>query len=184
MNLGLMRSVRLVIKDIDDYMFDCLQFDIQKMVWYIVDTISLILIIAFSIISVFKSKIIKVIGITMIFQNIILLSLRAWYQFFTNGNDIINMDIKLYLIITVIAAFIVVYLSIAKSKIFVSALGCIAIIQVIISIYYINNYIGSTLGILPMFHNYCDQTFILILYWIVLISTNRKIKVSTEKSKN
>lgn len=184
MKLGLIEgSVRRVIRHIDDYMFDWLQFDIQQMVYDIVDIISLILIVVFSIISVFKSKIIKVIGITMIFQNIILLSLRAWYQFFTNGIDTFYIDIKLYLVIDVITTLIITYLSIVKSKIFDFALGCITIVQTIISIYYINNYIGM-FRIIDMFHFYCNQTVILILYWIVLFLTKREIKVSTKESKS
>ena len=167
---GLTQSVHLVIQDIDCMFDDCLQFDIRNLSYALVDTLSLTLIFIFSIISIFKPKEIKITGIIIIVQNIIILSLDSWHEFFADGINAIYIDIKWYLVITATIVLIIGYLSTIRPKIFISVLGCVTITQTIISIYYVNHYIDSffDIGVFNMFRYYCHLTIILILYFLLL----------------
>lgn len=178
----LKQSVRLVMQDIDCMFDNRLQFDIRNLSYGLVDILSFTIIVIFSMITIFKPRWIKIIGNIIIVQNIIILSINSWREFSTDGNNIIYVDIKWYLIITAIIVLIIGYLSTTRHKIFITALGCITITQTIISIYYVNHYINSffEIGVFNMFRYYCSLTIILILYCLLLFNQNKIIDYARE----
>ena len=174
----LTQSVHLVMQEFDDR----LQFDIRNLSYGLVNILSFTMIAIFSMITIFKPRWIKIIGIIIIVQNIIILSINYWHEFFTDWINVIYVDIKWYLIITAIVVLIIGYLSNTIPKIFISVLGCVTITQTIISIYYVNHYINSffEIGVFNMFRYYCSLTIILILYCLLLFNQNKIIDYARE----
>lgn len=143
---------------------------ISRLSYFIFDVASLIITIAFLVMSIFKPKMIKAVGITIIAQNIIVLLLRLWYGFFTNGIDSVKVDIKWYLCFAFVATIVLSCLS-YKRKFFYLMLVVITILQGINSVYFMAVYIKNILdiGILNMIIGYCGLTIILVLYWLLLL---------------
>lgn len=147
---------------------------ISNLLYIIFDVLSLIITIAFSVMSIFKSKMIKAVGITLIAHSIMVLSLRLWYEFFTNGIDTVKVDIKWYLCFAIVTTIALSCLS-SKQKFFYLMLVVITILQCIKSVFFMSVYLElDIIGILNMIIVYCGVTIILILYWLVLLSNANK----------
>lgn len=136
-------------------------------------TLTSALIIIFSIVTIFKPNMIKAVGITLIVQNITLLSFDIWHKFLINAsNNTILIDIKIYLSLTTLVAIIIILISL-KQIIFYFILGIITLLQCLSTINLIEEYIGGINNIYVIFECFCG-ILTLILYWLILLSMNKK----------
>lgn len=141
---------------------------------YILYTLALIVIIILLIISIFNPPIIKVVGSIIIAQNIIILSLRAWLRFFTNGIDTISINIKLYLLLSIVLVILSIILSLKKNFLY-HQLIFITILQITKLIYsapIVIRYIN--VNMIKCIFNFFDCIITIILYWLLIFS-NRNI---------
>ena len=131
------------------------------------NVLTLICTTIFSIISIFKPKMTKLLDITIIVQNTFSLALKGWDKFLINKLDnTILIDIKMFLVIVSFVTIIFVLISF-KQKIFYLILGIITLLQCLNTISIFMEYIGSISNI----HVILDcsyMIFILILYWVLL----------------
>lgn len=145
-----------------------IQRNVNYAIYYnIINVLMLVYIVIISIVSIFKPKMIKILGIGIIVQNIFLLALTGWDKFLINKlAETILIEIKMYFIIISLMVIIFVLISF-KQKIFYLILGTITLLQCLNTISIFMEYIGSTSNIhviLDCFY----MIFILILYWALL----------------
>ena len=136
----------------------------------------LILNFIFSIISLFKIKMIKIIGKTVITQNIIFLSLQVWKRFFTNGIDEVYIDIKWYLCFVIIFAIVLTFLSFEKHFFYLMMI-IVFILQGIDLILFLTKYSNNLLDI--GFSNiifYGSNFVTIILYWLLILAQHKHNK--------
>lgn len=156
-------------------------FFIQRNVTYafaynVIYILTLIAILMFSTISIFNRKKIKLMGIAIIAQNVLLLALELWKRFLIDTlNDIALIHIKKYLIIIVIitVGFIVISF---KQKIFYLLLAIMTLLRCLNTINFCLEYIGSINNIYVILMCFCE-TIVLILYWIILLLSGIVFKV-------
>ena len=148
---------------------------VWSMSYNILYTLTYSLIIIFLIITTFKPKIVKILGIIIIAQNIVLLSLLAWNKLLINElNNTILIDIKVYLGLTILTTIIFVIIS-NKPKMFYLILSVVTLLQCFNTIGLVIkhvNHIGSIYVIFQCF----SEVLVLIPYWIVLLLTNKTNK--------
>lgn len=133
---------------------------------------TLAIISIFSVISIFKPQMFKLIGVAIIAQNTLLLSLRGWDIFLIDTlKDAILINIKTYLCIIIIITIIFTIISF-RQKIFYLLLIAITLLQCFNTINFILEHIRSINNIYVIFECLCG-IITLILYWIILLSTNR-----------
>ena len=120
-----------------------------------------------SIISIFKPKMIKLLGVAIITQNTFLLSFKMWDKFLINKlDDTVLIDIKMLLAIVSFVTIIFVLMSF-KQKIFYLILGTITLLQCLNTISFLSEYIKSINNIYMILECFC-MILALILYWIIL----------------
>ena len=152
-------------------------FFIQRNVTYAISynifyTLTLATISIFSVISIFKSKMVKLMGIAIIAQNTLLVALRMWDSFLIDTlNDTILINIKTYLVIIIIITVVFTIISF-RQKIFHLLLIGMTLLQCFNTISFILEYIRSINNIYVIFECFCG-ILILILYWIILLSVNK-----------
>lgn len=149
--------------------------------FYLFHTLTYAFIIIFLFATMFKPEIIKVVGRVIIVQNIILLSLELWEEFLINElKHTIVIDIKLYLFIVIFATIVLIIMSL-KKKTFYLTLSIFTVWRCIHSFCLFAEYFASIYNIQVIL--YCfNEMLLLILYWIVLISINRNIKLTISTS--
>lgn len=120
-----------------------------------------------------KKYVIMVLHITIIAQNTILLCMQAWSKYFVNiVEDIVIIDIKLWLVIVLIIAGIFIWLS-TKQKMFYILFGIIIILQIINTFSLVSEYIASIY--VPQVVLQCFSGIVIpILYCIFLILNHKK----------
>lgn len=145
-------------------------------------TLTLVCIVIFSILSIFKPKMIKVLGVSIIIQNTFLLSLKWWDEFLIDKmNDIVLVDIKIFLGIIFLITVIFVLISF-KQKIFYLVLGIITLLQCFNTISFLAEYIGSINNIHVILECFC-MILVFILYWTILLSINKNNRQVTNTNK-
>lgn len=161
-------------------------FFIQRNVNYAIscnaiNVLTLICTTIFSIISIFKPKMTKLLGITIIVQNTFSLALKGWDKFLINKLDnTILIDIKMFLVIVSFLTIIFVLFSF-KQKIFYLILGTITLLQCLNTISFLSEYIRSINNIYMILECFC-MILVLILYWIILFLQIKNNKQATSTS--
>ena len=145
---------------------------IYPIVYNLSYTLTFLLIIIFLIITLFQPQFVKLLGIVIISQNIILFSLFVWDKFLINeSNNTILIGIKIYLVITILVTIGFVIISI-KPKIFYLMLSIVTLLQCFNTISLVIEHISHIDNIYMIFQCF-GEIFIIIPYWIVLLSTNK-----------
>lgn len=158
-------------------------FFIQRNVNYAIsynaiNVLTLVCTTIFSIISIFKPKMTKLLGITIIVQNTFSLALKGWDKFLINKLDnTILIDIKMFLVIVSFVTIIFVLFSF-KQKIFYLILGTITLLQCLNTISFLSEYIRSINNIYIILECFC-MILVLILYWIILFLQIKNNKQAT-----
>lgn len=157
-------------------------FFIQRNVNYAISyniayVLTFVCIAIISIISIFKPKMIKLLGVAIITQNTFLLSFKVWDKFLINKlDDTVLINIKMLLVIVSFVTIIFVLMSF-KQKIFYLILGTITLLQCSNTISFLSEYIRSINNIYMILECFC-MIPVLILYWIILFlqikTTNRQ----------
>lgn len=161
-------------------------FFIQRNVNYAIsynaiNVLTLVCTTIFSIISIFKPKMTKLLGITIIVQNTFSLALKGWDKFLINKLDnTILIDIKMFLVIVSFVTIIFVLFSF-KQKIFYLILGTITLLQCLNTISFLSEYIRSINNIYMILECFC-MILVLILYWIILFLQIKNNKQATSTS--
>lgn len=150
---------------------------IYPIVYNAINVLTLACTTIFSIISIFKPKMTKLLGITIIVQNTFSLALKGWDKFLINKLDnTILIDIKMFLVIVSFVTIIFVLFSF-KQKILYLILGTITLLQCLNTISFLSEYIRSINNIYIILECFC-MILVLILYWIILFlqikTTNRQ----------
>lgn len=159
---------------IGGYATDCF---VQESVYYFscnaLNMIFFLVNIIFLTISIFKPKEVKTVGIIIIAQDSAFLLLQLWSEYFVNSiEDVVIINIKLWLIIVLTITGIVIWLSI-KQKIFYLLLCVITILQLLNSITLVIGYIPYLY--VPQVIFLCFHDIVLpILYWIFIIFSTPK----------
>lgn len=153
-------------------------FFIQSKILYhfiygILGIIFLLCLIIVLIILLFKKNMNRMVGITIISQNIALMIFQTWSKYFVNSiEDIVIIDIKFWLIIVLIITGSCILLS-TKQKIFYILLGIIIILRVLNTVFLVVEHIASIYALRVAFR--CFNGIVLpILYWIFLILNTSK----------
>lgn len=163
-------------------------FFIQRNVNYAIsynaiNVLTLVCTTIFSIISIFKSKMTKLLGITIIVQNTFSLALKGWDKFLINKLDnTILIDIKMFLVIVSFVTIIFVLFSF-KQKIFYLILGTITLLQCLNTISFLSEYIRSINNIYMILECFC-MILVLILYWIMLFLQIKNNKQQQAQANN
>ena len=145
------------------------------------NVLTLVCTIIFSIISIFKPKMTKLLGITIIVQNTFSLALKGWDKFLINKlDDTVLIDIKMLLVIVSFVTIIFVLMSF-KQKIFYLILGTITLLQCLNTISFLSEYIRSINNIYMILECFC-MILVLILYWIILFLQIKNNKQTTSTS--
>lgn len=146
-----------------------------------INVLTLVCTTIFSIISIFKPKMTKLLGITIIVQNTFSLALKGWDKFLINKLDnTILIDIKMFLLIVSFVTIIFVLFSL-KQKIFYLILGTITLLQCLNTISFLSEYIRSINNIYIILECFC-MILVLILYWIILFLQIKNNKQATSTS--
>ena len=163
-------------------------FFIQRNVNYAIsynaiNVLTLVCTTIFSIISIFKPKMTKLLGITIIVQNTFSLALKGWDKFLINKLDnTILIDIKMFLVIVSFVTIIFVLFSF-KQKIFYLILGTITLLQCLNTISFLSEYIRSINNIYMILECFC-MILVLILYWIILFLQIKNNKQQQAQANN
>lgn len=140
---------------------------IYPMTYNILYILTFTLILIFSTITIFQPKFIKILGVVILTQNIVLLALSVWDNFWANElNNIILIDIKVYLVLTIIVAIIFAIIS-TNPKVFCLIFGTVALLQCLKTISLVIERINHLRNIHIIIQCF-DKILILILYCIVL----------------
>lgn len=143
-----------------------IQTTICQFTYMVFDTIFSTLIFIILILSVFKIRFIKIVGIFIIEQNIITLMLNIWSRYFINTDTVI-IDIKLWLTITLIIACFCMWL-LLKHNMFIVLLCIITLLQIMTTIYLVIVYFKHITDIQIIFQ--CFNGIVLpILYWLLIL---------------
>lgn len=145
------------------------------------NVLTLVCITIFSIISIFKPKMTKLLGITIIVQNTFSLTLKGWDKFLINKlDDTILIDIKMFLIIVSFVTIIFVLISF-KQKIFYLILGTITLLQCLNTISFLSEYIRNINNIYVILECFY-MILVIIMYWIILFLQIKNNKRETSTS--
>ncbi len=154
---------------------------IYGLIYCIFHTLTYILIIIFSVITLFKHRMIKIVGNIIIIQNIMLLSLTLWHKFLINElNETVVIDIEMYIFITIFLTAFVMIVSLRKKKFYLT-LSIITILQLINTINFAIEHIASIYITSVMFVCF-SEILILNLYWLVLCFIKKDIELYNDQS--
>lgn len=146
-------------------------FFIQRHVIYyilncIFETLSFLIFVVLLAALLFKPKMIKIVGIILIIQNVILLSIQVWDRFCINPLESkINIDIWWNLCIAFIITAILIYLS-SKQKFFYMILAFVTLLRGANTLAFM---FENNIDNIYVIFNCFDCLFPMILYWLLIL---------------